>query len=280
MDKGTVSILGCGWLGMPLAKHLLSEGFWVKGSVTSPEKLTLLRDSGISPYQIVLSVQEALVGDETFFETDILVISLPPRRIEGIEQIYSAQVGHIIQFLLKFGVRKVLFISSTSVYPENFQSAKEDDLLIPDKESGRACLAAENLLRNLTDFETTIIRFGGLIGADRNPARFLLKSTRPVANVPVNLIHQDDCIGIINSIIDQDLWGETLNACCPEHPMKKDFYGKAAAISGLPEPMISALGEEYKIVDSSKLIRMLNYRFKYASPMDYLYSLSVEKRDK
>ena len=277
MSKGAVSILGCGWLGMPLAKHLLNNGFRVKGSVTSPEKLTLLNESGISPYQIILSDSEASVDDETFFETDVLIISVPPRRIEGIEQIYPAQVGFIIPYILKFGISKVIFISSTSVYPENYQTAKEDNLPAPDKESGKACLAAENLLKNLTDFQTTIIRFGGLIGADRNPARFLLKSARPVANVPVNLIHQDDCIGVISSIIDQDLWGETLNASCPEHPLKKDFYGKAAEISGLPEPLITAFAEEYKIVDSSKLQRLLKYKFKYSSPMDYLESLETIK---
>ncbi len=34
------SILGCGWLGKPLAVSLLDEGFNVKGSTTSEEKLT------------------------------------------------------------------------------------------------------------------------------------------------------------------------------------------------------------------------------------------------
>lgn len=279
MGKQAVSILGCGWLGMPLAKHLINQGVLVKGSVTSPEKLTLLSGNGILSYQIILSDSEAWVNDTTFFETDVLIISIPPRRIDGIEQIYPTQIGLIIPYILKFAISKVIFISSTSVYPENYQTAKEDVQPVPDKESGRACLAAENLLRNLTDFQTTIIRFGGLIGADRNPARFLLKSARPVANVPVNLIHQDDCIGIISSIIDRDLWGETLNACCPEHPMKIDFYGKAAGISGLPEPMITAFTEEYKIVDSSKLTRKLNYRFKYPSPMDYLNDLESRKKE-
>ena len=135
----------------------------------------------------------------------------------------------------------------------------------------------KNLLKNLIDFETTILRFGGLIGADRNPARFLLKSAQPVANAPVNLIHQDDCIGIITTILEQNLWGEILNACCPEHPLKKDFYGKAAQISGLPVPGISDQDEAYKIVDSSKLKRLLKYKFKYQSPMDYLDSLATNK---
>jgi len=278
MKSGTVSILGCGWLGLPLGKHLRNRRFSVKGSVTSPEKFGLLRTSGIVPYRIVLNDTDVEVDDPAFFETDVLIISIPPLRIDGIERIFPTQIAQLIPIILKSGIRKVIFISSTSVYPENLKAVTENEVLSPDKESGKACLAAENLLNHLTDFETTILRFGGLIGADRNPARFLLKSDRAVANIPVNLIHQDDCIGIISAILEKDLWGETLNACCPEHPLKKDFYGKAAQISGLPEPLISNQTEAYKIVDSSKLKRLLKYKFKYSSPMDYLDSLVTSKK--
>lgn len=273
MNKGTISILGCGWLGLPLGKFLISKGFSVKGSVTDTNKFEILSDAGISPYRIVLNETVAIVVDQTFFDCDVLIISIPPRRTSHIERIFPAKIAQLIPFILESGLSNVLFISSTSVYPDKNQLAKEDDTLVPDKESGRALLLAENLLNNLTDFQTTILRFGGLIGADRNPARFLQKSTVPVPNSPVNLIHQDDCIGIISAIIEQDLWGETLNASSPEHPLKKDFYSRAAQISGLPEPLISEKPEAYKIVDSSKLIRLLNYRFKYQSPIDYLESL-------
>ncbi len=278
MKSGTVSILGCGWLGVALGKHLRNRKFSVKGSVTSPEKFGQLRTSGIVPYRIELNENNVEVDDPTFFETDVLIISIPPRRIDGIARIFPTQIAQLIPIILKSGIQKVIFISSTSVYPENLKTAHENDVVYPDKESGKACLAAENLLNHLTDFETTILRFGGLIGADRNPARFLLKSARPVANIPVNLIHQDDCIGIIDAILEKDLWGETLNACCPEHPLKKDFYGKAAQISGLPAPQISDEPEAYKIVDSSKLKRLLKYKFKYPSPMDYLDGLMVSEK--
>jgi nucleoside-diphosphate-sugar epimerase len=273
MKSGTISILGCGWLGVPLAKHLIEKGFSVKGSVTSVEKLELLRNEGILPFQFVLNETSVHISDPEFFDCDVLIISIPPRRIEGIERVFPAQIAQLVPFVRKHGIRKVIFISSTSVYPDHLQTAQEGDVFPPDKESGKALLLAENLLNKQSDFETTILRFGGLIGADRNPARFLLKAQRAIANTPVNLIHLDDCIGIILAIIDQELWGETLNASSPEHPYKKNFYGKAARISNLPEPLISEQSEAYKIVDSSKLIRLLDYQFKYPSPMDYLDSI-------
>jgi len=273
MKEGIVSILGCGWLGVPLGKYLLGHKLSVKGSVTSPEKFNLLRTNGILPYQIVLTESDVKVDDPSFFETDVLIISIPPRRVEDIERIFPAQIAQVIPIILKAEIRKVIFISSTSVYPDEMCTVSESDVISPEKASGKALVQAENLLRNQSDFQTTIIRFGGLIGADRNPARFLQRSDRIVANTPVNLIHQDDCIGIISAILEKNLWGETLNACCPKHPLKKDFYVKAAQISALPEPLISGQAEAYKIVDSSKLERLLKYEFKYLSPMDYLNSL-------
>ena len=61
-----ISILGCGWLGFPLAKALLSKGFSVKGSTTSIEKLAVLENVGIVPFLIALSENE-ITGDVTDF---------------------------------------------------------------------------------------------------------------------------------------------------------------------------------------------------------------------
>ena len=277
-EKKSISILGCGWLGVPLAKHFTEKGFVVKGSVTSTEKFGLLSEAGILPFRIVVSDTEVIMDDPDFFRCDVLVISIPPRRIQGIEQVFPSQIRRLIPFILKSGIQKVIFISSTSVYPDQNQLAREEDLLIPDKASGRALIASENLLKEQSEFATTMVRFGGLIGADRNPARFLLKSAQPIANALVNLIHQDDCIGIISAIVEQEIWGETLNASCPEHPMKKDFYEKAALQSGLTAPIISGEIASFKTVDSSKLIRLLNYKFIYPSPMDYLDTMIIIKK--
>lgn len=265
--------MGCGWLGKPLGAHLHQLGYDVRGSVTSVEKFESLRNLGIKPAQLVVTEPELNCSDPDFFDADVLIISIPPRRIEGIERIFPAQVSHIISSIRNFGIGKVVFISSTSVYPENRQLAKETDIIPPEKSSGKALILSEDLLRNEAGFKTTIIRFGGLIGADRNPARFLLKSGKPVANIPVNLVHLDDCIGIITAILDRDYWSETLNACCTEHPLKREFYGKAAEVSGLGSPSFTDEDGDYKIVDSTKLLNELDYKFKYCSPLDYLNSL-------
>jgi len=267
----TVSILGVGWLGLPLARKLISSGYEVKGSVTSSEKMELLQHAAIWPFRVVVRPEGIGMDDPTFFETDTLIISIPPRRTLDVEVVFPARIKQLIDYIQKSRVEKVIFISSTSVYPESWGFARETDVLLPDKPSGRALLDAENQFRLNHRFKTTIIRFGGLIGADRNPARFLTRKKGAVSGrKPVNLIHQDDCISIIMEIIRQNAWGETFNACCPEHPSRKEFYLKASAVTGIPAPYFSDEKEPYKIVDSSKLIQSLNYKFKYPSPMSYL----------
>ena len=47
-----ISILGCGWLGLPLAKALIGNGFSVKGSTTSYEKISGLEQGGITTFLI------------------------------------------------------------------------------------------------------------------------------------------------------------------------------------------------------------------------------------
>ena len=270
-----ISVLGVGWLGFPLAGKLLSSGFQVKGSVTDRLKFTKMKEAGIKPFRLVLEPERIELDDPAFFETDLVIVAIPPRRTDDIESIFPAQISQLILLLEEHAVPRVLFISSTSVYNESDGIVDEEAVAVPEKASGKALLVAENLLLQNKNFQTTVLRFGGLIGADRNPARFLSrKKEAGDGSKPVNLIHLDDCIQIISEIIDQQVWGEVFNACCPQHPTRQEFYEKASVVSGIPAPVfIKEEASGYKIVDSNKLIRRLNYQFIFQNPMDYLESL-------
>ncbi|HBL76188.1 MAG: uroporphyrinogen-III C-methyltransferase [Bacteroidetes bacterium GWF2_42_66] len=271
----TISIIGCGWLGFPLALKLKEKGFEVKGSVTSLPKTEKLQEAGIRPYYLIIHPEQVELTDNSFFQTDLVIVAIPPKRIDSIEAIFPQQIRRLIELLEAYNIPRVLFISSTSVYNETNGIVQENDAVVPEKPSGKALLLAEQLLTGNPHFQTTVLRFGGLIGADRNPARFLSRSkTDSDGAKPVNLIHQDDCIRIIEQIIEKEAWGNTFNACCPEHPAQKEFYEKASQVSGFPLPQFDEQPGPYKIVDSSKLIGILNYRFIFNSPVEYLESLT------
>lgn len=271
--RKTVSILGCGWLGTALGKRLLSKRFIVKGSTTSTEKYNVLETTGIQPYYIKIGADSLDIDYTSFFNADVLIIAIPPKRVQNIIDVFPKQISQVIQFIQKLEIKQVLFISSTSVFENRDRTVREGDEGIPEKSSGKALLKAEKMLMELKEIKTTILRFGGLIGYDRNPSKFLAGKRNVPGNTPVNLIHRDDCVKIITEILEKDIWGEVFNACSPEHPSKMEFYTKAAKISNLPIPGFIGKPEKYKIINSDKLIKKLDYQFEYPNPLDYLIEL-------
>ena len=268
-----ISILGCGWLGLPLAKSLLLEGYEIKGSTTSESKLEVLKNAGVLPFQIQLKEHQIIGNIEDFLkEIDVLLIDIPPglRRVilSSEEMTFVNKIKNLIPFIEKSGIQKVVFVSSTSVYGDGFPIVEisEENKPNPDTESGKQLAIVEALLQSNLHFKTTVIRFGGLLGDDRHPIKFLAGRTNlEHPDAPVNLIHQEDCIGIIEAILKQmqlDNWGETFNAVAPQHPSRKAYYQKKALEFGLDLPQFNNEISVGKLINSNKIVQELNYTFR------------------
>lgn len=251
-----ISILGTGWLGFPLAKSLLEKGFRIKTSTTSPEKLDELESYGLNA-SLVAVLEDQIEGNVSKFlrNSEILIINIPPKLRSPHRENFVAKIGNVIDEIEKSTVKKVLFVSSTSVYgdDEMIRTVDENSEEHPDTDSGRQMLEAEKLLQKNPNFSTTILRFGGLIGPERNPVKYLAgKENLPNAESPVNLIEQKDCIEIIHQIIDRNIWGETFNGVNPNHPSRQEYYTKQAVLHGLQPPHFATTRSLGKIVDSKK----------------------------
>jgi nucleoside-diphosphate-sugar epimerase len=259
-----ISILGCGWLGLPLAKALLEKGFSVRGSTTSVDKLSLLEDSGIEPFLIVLS-ENKIDGNMTVFfdNSEILVIDIPPKLRGSEKENFVSKIRNVIPFIEKSSIEKVLFISSTSVYNDDNLIITEETVPHPDIESGKQLLQAEQLLQSNEHFKTTVLRFGGLIGEDRHPIKFLAgREDLDNPDAPINLIHREDCIGIILKIIEHNCWDETFNAVAPFHPSRSAYYTQKAMDLNLALPKFNHENPSIeKTILSDKIENVLNYTF-------------------
>ena len=259
-----ISILGCGWLGLPLAKALLKNDYLVNGSTTSAEKLDVLKNAGIAPFLIVLSENKTTENLTDFLEnSEILIIDVPPKlRGSGTENFVS-KIRNVIPFIEKSSVRKVLFISSTSVYNDDDALVTEETIPKPDTESGKQLLATELLLLSNSNFKTTALRFGGLIGDDRHPIHFLAgRENLDNSDAPINLIDQEDCIGIILKIIENDAWNETFNAVAPSHPSREMYYSQKALDLDLALPKFNQKNPSIgKTILSTKIETVLKYTF-------------------
>ncbi|MDB5285707.1 MAG: hypothetical protein JWR05_656 [Mucilaginibacter sp.] len=257
----TVSILGCGWYGLPLAKTLVAKGAKVNGSTTSTGKLGTLAQAGIKPFLIDLSADDATYNSE-FFTCDVLVIAIPPKSRGGEGAEYVPKLQRAINAINQNQIQKVILISSTGVYADLNMEVNELTDPQPDTISGKILYKAEELFRQQTKFKTTIIRFGGLIGPGREPGRFFSgKKDIPNGLAPVNLIELNDCIGITEAVLNKDAFGYTFNACSPHHPPKHEFYTKAAAKAGLVQPAFVSELKEWKIINSINVDRVLAYQY-------------------
>lgn len=257
----TISVLGCGWLGLPLAKKLVEHHWIVNGSTTSESKLPLLKENQIHPF--LIGIEDTQINGNIcgFLEgASVLIIDIPPKATTSD---FTKKIELIIPYLEKSSIEKVVFISSTSVYDDQPVLIDESTPVNPTTESGKQLVKSEALLQGNPNFKTTVVRFGGLIGEDRHPVKFLSgRKNIEHPDSPVNLIHQKDCIGIILKILEKEIYGEVFNAVAPSHPTRKVYYTKKAHALGLPLPEFaqqqSANG---KTISSDKIIQVLAYTF-------------------
>jgi nucleoside-diphosphate-sugar epimerase len=261
----TVAIAGLGWLGKPFAQHLQTLGYQLKGSVTSRDNALPLRKSGLDVYVVEIS-ESGVSGEVQSFLSgvDYLVIMIPPglRRNTGAD--YVKKMTYFLAEIEKAAVSKVILVSSTSVYGDSQGQVTEKTLPKPGSQAGKQLLEVERLFFNSPHLSTSIVRFGGLFGGSRQPVRYLAgRKDLNSGNAPVNLIHREDCIGILSEIIKQEAFGHLFNGVTPQHPQKSDYYTRKAIARGLvPPSFTSAYDDEiFKRVDSETLKSVLDYEF-------------------
>lgn len=259
-----LSILGCGWLGLPLAKSFINDGWSVKGSTTSLDKIEVLKGAGIISYHIQLSQNEVSGDFKEFINgSEILIINIPPQ-VKTAEGPFIEKMKILMPMLTDSSISKLLFVSSTSVYSDKDAVVTESTKREALTESGKQLVETEEFLENLDFLQTTIVRFGGLIGAGRNPAKYLAgRQGVDSPNAAVNLIDQQDCIGIIHAIIEKGAWKTSFNAATTDHPSKEDYYTRKAIEINLDPPSFDYSNlSTGKVISSEKLIKELDYHFK------------------
>ncbi|MBB4601706.1 nucleoside-diphosphate-sugar epimerase [Hymenobacter luteus] len=264
VSRPTVAVLGCGWLGLPLARTLVEAGYRVHGSTTTPGQLLTLRDAGIRPFLLSLSPSLSVIDADTLqallHGAEVLVLNVPPSRAAGSPEAYPALLQPVAEAATLAGVRHVLLVSSTGVYADEPRIMRESD--------AQAAITAEvPLLQAEALFQSeqhTVVRLAGLIGPGRSPGRFLAgRAGVPHGEAPVNLIHLQDCINLLSSIIEQELWGYTFNASAATHPTRRTFYTAAATRLGLQPPTFLEETTGGKQIDSSLIRELTGYQFRH-----------------
>lgn len=268
-----IAVVGCGWLGLPLAKSLQKSGHHIVATSRSEVGCSPLRSLGFTGVQFELGASLTHEKFAPLFNSDLLILNIPVGRKATSFDAFSTHMDDLLRQAVNSKIKHVIFVSTTSVYGDQNAIFSEKSPTNPMTESGKINLKVEQIAQQYFVAKTTILRPAGLVGKDRHPAHYLAGKTELAApNKVVNLVHQEDVIQSIESVIKNEIWGHTLVLSALEHPTRQDYYTWAAQQLSIAAPsFIAELGQARgKLIDASSSLGILGIHLKYPSPYDML----------
>lgn len=258
----TVTIIGLGWLGLPLAHFLTEKGWQVKGSTRRSMPLNEPAQQPIARYAFDLADNLPPKG---LLASQAMVIAVPPNRADLTG--YQSGIKRLVEGAILQNVRHIIFLSSTAVLPKRRGRFDENSLPEADDPTGNALMTLEKWLSGLA-IDVDILRLAGLVGGLRHPAYALAgKSQLTNAHQPVNLVHRQDCLQAIYALLCQPNGQRLYHLCAPRHPHRCDYYRRIARRLGLADLHFLADNRPLdRVILADKIERELGFRYQYPDP--------------
>lgn len=252
----TFTILGTGWLGYALACEL-KDKYNVKVSIKDKNKEKDFLKEGFSPF---LLNEENLDSLDDLLQTDYLFINFPPSKFKD----YIGFLNEIYSHAKIVDIKKIIFISSTSIYPDLDLLFNEEFTLVSSK--SQKVYDAEVLIKDRTNL---IFRCSGLMGYNRIAGKRFASKVVNDKDVKVNYVHRDDVISATFFAIDNNING-IFNLCIEEHPTKEEIYLFNSKKYSFDKSIFKdEKGLKNRIIDGSKLTS-LGFKYKYSNPFDFI----------
>ncbi len=280
-------IFGCGYLGSRVAQAWLDGGQEVSALTRSKQRASELRTRGVRPIVGDVTSSLDLSGCD---EIDTILFAVGFDRTVGnaIHDVYVEGLRRTLDRLPTLP-RRFIYISSTGVFAQNDgQWVNEQSVCQPGRDGGKACLAAERILRQSALSERTIIlRLAGIYGPDRLPKLRDIVAGNPISASPtgyLNLIHVDDAVQIILAAEQPSVTPELLLASDGQPVLRGTFYRELARVTNSPEPRFEDPMAESstahrastdKRIDNSKLRDRLRFTYRYPSYVEGLTSIAT-----
>jgi nucleoside-diphosphate-sugar epimerase len=216
-------IIGCGYLGMRVARLWQVQNRRVCATTRSAERAEELRRAGLEPIVCDVLQPRTLTA---LPRVDSVLYCIGHDRTAGasMREVYVIGLSNVLDHLPT--PQKFLHVSSTSVYGQTAgEWVDEDASTEPREDSGRIVLEAEQLLR-LRVPDAIILRFAGIYGPGRLRRQALLAGEPIVGDGGrwVNLIHVDDGASAVLAAEQRGRAGAVYNVCDDSPVQRREFY--------------------------------------------------------
>jgi nucleoside-diphosphate-sugar epimerase len=279
-------IFGGGYLGSRVAALWRAEGREVHVVTRSAQRAALWEAEGYRPHVADVTRPETLAGLPAA-ATVLFAVGFDRASGRSIGEVYAGGLANALAALGE-APRRFIYISSTGVYgPGDGGWVDEGTPCRPDREGGRACLAAEQALAaSPLGPRSIVLRLAGLYGPGRIPRSADLLAGKPLAVRPdthLNLIHVDDAARIV--LLAERAAAPRTYVVSDGHPaLRADYFAELARLLGAPPPAFAPppdgappeRGSSDRRVNSARLVRELAPVFRFPSYREGLAAIVAQ----
>jgi nucleoside-diphosphate-sugar epimerase len=238
-------IVGCGYLGRRVANLWRKANETVHVVTRHAEQASEFAVQGLQPVVADVCDPRSLTN-LPMIDTVLFSVGHDRKSGQSIDHVYAQGLANVLASLTT-ETGRVIYISTTGVYgPAGGGWVDEQTPTAPEREGGKASLAAEQILSSHPIGKHSIIlRLAGIYGPGRIPYIDKLRSGEPLA-VPsegwLNLIHVEDAAAIVVAV---DRWASTnplsdgpeIFCVSDGQPViRGDYYREVARLIGATEP--------------------------------------------
>jgi len=281
-------IFGCGYLGLRVAQRWLADGHTVYAVSRTQQRAVELAAFGIRPVVADVTQPDTLAALPVA-ETALYAVGYDRRQNQSMHEVYVAGLRNVLGALPK-ETGRFIYISSTGVYGDSAgEWVDEDTPCLPQREGGRACLAAEEVLAaHPLGVSSVVLRLAGIYGPGRTPRKDLLLAGEPIpapADGYLNLIHVDDAAAVV--LAAQRAPTPRTYVVSDGHPaQRREYYLELARLLKAPAPTFvdappsspaAQRAAADKRVSNARLLRELDVRLAYPSYREGLAAALIEE---
>ena len=208
-----IAIIGCGYVGMAIARRWSQEGHTVTATTTTPSRLSELEE--VAKRGVVIKGNDLDALLEILPGQEVVLLSMGDRSRTKFKETYLETAKTLVDILKQAPtVKQVIYTSSYSIYGNQQGNwADENSEVMPGNDNDKILYETEQaLLAAITPLRRVcVFRLGGIYG----PGRSLEKIFSPLAGITrpgaggyfTNWIHLDDIVGALEFARAKELQG-------------------------------------------------------------------------